>query len=164
MKRTVYIETSVVSYLTSRPSRDLVIAANQAITREWWTGAADRFETYASQLVVAEAAAGDPSAARDRLAIIESMMLLGTTPEAAALARRLVESAAVPRRAADDAAHIAIAAASGVDFLVTWNFRHIANAALRVRINRVCLEAGYEPPIICTPNELMEVPDVDTTD
>lgn len=164
MKRTVYVETSVVSYLTSRPSRDLIVAANQAVTREWWANVSDRFEIFASQLVVAEAGAGDSSAARDRLAILDSMKLLGTTAEAASLARLLVEGGAVPRHAADDAAHIAIAAASGVDFLVTWNFRHIANAALRGRINQVCLKAGYEPPIICTPNELMEVPDVDTTD
>ena len=92
------------------------------------------------------------------------MTLLVATADAAALARVLVENAAVPRRASDDAAHIAIAAASGVDFLVTWNFRHIANAALRARINRGCLEAGYEPPIICTPNELMEVPDDEPPD
>ncbi len=164
MKRTVYIETSVVSYLTSRPSRDLVIAANQTITREWWAAAVERFEIYASQLVVTEASAGDPAAAQGRLAILESTTLLEITADAAALSQLLLEEGVVPRGAANDAAHIAIAAASGVDFLVTWNFRHIANASLRTRINQACLEAGYDPPIICTPSELMEVPDADTTD
>ncbi|MDE0239893.1 MAG: DNA-binding protein [bacterium] len=151
MKRTVYVETSVVSYLTSRPSRDLVIAANQAITREWWANAVDRFEIYSLQFVVSETGAGD-SRRHDASR--------GSTAEAATLARLLVEGGAVSRHTADDA----VPTASGVDFLVTWSFRHIANAALRGRTNRVRLEAGEEPPIICTPNELMETPDVDSTD
>ena len=156
MRPTAYIETSVVSYLTSRPSRDVVIAAYQAITREWWRDATDRFDLVASALVVAEARAGDPDAAHIRLEALESITLLDATPDAEVFARALVEFGAVPRRAADDAAHIAIAATNGVNFLVTWNFRHIANAAMRARIEQVCRQAGYEPPVICTPNELME--------
>ena len=156
MRPTAYIETSVVSYLTGRPSRDVVIAAYQEITREWWRGAPDRFDLVASALVVAEARAGDPDAARIRLEALEAVTLLDATPNAENLASALIEAGAVPRQAADDAAHIAIAVTNGVDFLVTWNFRHIANAAMRARIEQVCRQMGYEPPVICTPNELTE--------
>jgi len=156
VKSTVYIETSVVSYLTARPSRDLVVAAYQEITREWWREAADRFELVASPLVVTEASAGDPDAARSRLEMLEGVKLLQASSEAGNLTRELVDLGAVPRKAADDAAHIAVAVTHGVDFLVTWNFAHIANATARTRIEQVCREAGYEPLVICTPNELME--------
>ncbi len=156
MRPTTYIETSVVSYLIARPSRDMVIAAYQEITREGWRDAPDRFDLVASALVVAEAGAGDPEAARSRLEALESVVFLDAAPEAENLAHSLVEAGAVPRQAADDAAHIAIAAANGIDFLVTWNFRHIANAAMRARIEQVCRGASCEPPVICTPNELME--------
>jgi len=156
MKRIAYIETSVVSYLTARPSRDMVVAAYQEITREWWRNAPDRFDLVASQLVVAEAGSGDPGAAQVRLKMLEPIPLLDATPKAENLAQTLVDLEAVPRQAAEDAAHIAIAATNGVDFLVTWNFRHIANAAMRARIEQGCRQAGYEPPVICTPNELME--------
>ncbi len=156
MRPTAYIETSVVSYLTARPSRDVVVAAYQEITREWWRGAPERFSLVASQLVVAEAGAGDPEAARTRLEALGTVVPLDAAPAAESLAQALVDHGAVPRRAADDAAHIAIAATYGVEFLVTWNFRHIANAAMRARIEHGCRSAGYEPPVICTPNELLE--------
>jgi len=134
----------------------VVIAAYQEITREWWRGAPDRFYLFASALVVAEARAGDPDAMRVRLEALEAVTLLDATQDAEVLARALVEAGAVPRHATDDAAHIAIAVTNGVDFLVTWSFRHIANAAMRARIEHVCRQVGYEPPVICTPNELME--------
>ena len=156
MKPIAYIETSVVSYLAARPSRDIVAAAYQEITREWWRGAADRFDLVASALVVAEAGAGDPEAASTRLRALETVALLDATTDADRLARILLDSGAVPRQAADDAAHIAIAVTNGVDFLVTWNFRHIANAAMRSRMELACRRAGYGLPVICTPNELME--------
>ncbi len=155
MKPTVYIETSIVSYLTARPSRDVVVAAYQELTREWWRKAAERFHLVASELVVAEARAGDAEAARSRLAALEAATLLDATADAENLARKLVDHGAVPRQAADDAAHIAIAVTNGVNYPVTWNFRHIANAAMRSRIERVCREEGYEPPVICAPSELM---------
>ena len=134
----------------------MVIAAYQEITREWWHDASDRFDLVASALVVAEAGAGDPDAARIRLEALEDVTLLDATRDAEKLAHGLVELDAIPRRAADDAAHVAIAVANGVDFPVTWNFRHIANAAMRARIEQICRQAGCEPPVICTPNELME--------
>lgn len=156
MKPRAYIETSVVSYLTAWPSRDVVIAGHQQITHDWWRNVADRFELVASQLVVSEASAGDPDAARDRLAAITGMTLLDASDEALKLAQELISSGAVPAKAAEDAAHIAIAVTNGVEFLVTWNCRHIANAAMRSQIERVCRTAGYEPTTICTPDELME--------
>jgi hypothetical protein len=161
MKPKAYIETTIVSYLTARPSRDIEIAGHQQTTRDWWSDAADRFELVASELVVNEAGAGDIDAARDRLVILESLTLLDATEEAAELAQQLMESGAIPRKAAGDAGHIAIAVTNGVEYLATWNCRHIANAVLRSKIEQVCREAGYEPAIICTPDELMEPGDED---
>ena len=156
MKPTAYIETSVVSYLTAQPSRDVVVAAYQEVTREWWRDAPDRFQLVASELVIAEAGAGEPDAARARLDALQSIPLIGFTAEAETLARNLLDAGSVPRRAAADAAHIAVAVANGVNYLVTWNFRHIANAAMRAGNERVCWVAGFEPPVICTPSELLE--------
>ena len=163
MNPTAYIETSVVSYLTARPSRDVVVAAYQEITREWWRDAQARFDLVASELVITESGAGDADAARARLKALESVALLDVNERSEELTRVLLDFGAVPHEAAADAAHIAIAVTNGVDYLVTWNFRHIANAAMRSRIERICREAGYEPPIICTPNELMEPDHADDT-
>lgn len=156
MNPTAYIETSVISYLTARPSRDLVVAAYQQITREWWQFAPRRFQLVTSELVVSEAAAGDAHASRARLKLLEDISLLGTNAGTQGLAEQLLDVGAVPRKAADDAAHIAIAVTNGVDYLVTWNFRHIANATMRSTIEDVCRAAGYKSPVVCTPNELLE--------
>ena len=153
---TVYVETSVISYLTSRRSRDVEVAAYQEITQEWWSMAPDRFSLVTSELVVTEAASGDSDAARARLAALRTIPLVDVTVEAIELNRKLVDRGAVPSSAADDAAHIATAAANRLDYLVTWNFRHIANATMRPRIEEVCRASGYKPPVICTPRELME--------
>ena len=158
-KPTVYIETSVVSYLTGWPSRDLVVAAQQHITREWWCEAADHFELVASQLVVNEASAGDPGAARARLAALETITLLAVTDDAKELTRKLLDTGAVPGEATEDATHIAIAVVNGVDYLVTWNLRHIANAMMQAKIGWVCRQAGYEPTTIGTPDQLSEFQD-----
>ena len=162
----VYIETSVVSYLTARRSRELVVAAQQKITRDWWRDAPQRFVLVASELVFTEAAGGDPDAARARLKALTAVTRLNTTVEATGpLIRKLLDLKAFPREAAADATHVAIAATNRVDYLLTWNLRHIANAAARSRIERACRKAGYESPIICTPNELMEEEDnADETD
>lgn len=156
MKPKVYIETTIVSYLTAWPSRDIVIAGHQQITRQWWNTAVDRFDLVASQLVIDEASAGNEDAARDRLSALSQVILLDATDEALLLAQQLVESGAIPEKAAEDAAHIAIAVTNGVEYLVTWNCRHIANAIMRPQIESVCRNAGYEPTIICTPEEMME--------
>ena len=161
MKPKVYVETTVVSYLTAWPSRDVVIAGYQQTTREWWLDAADRFELVASELVINEASAGDADAAQDRLTALESVTLLDAIEEAAELAQQLIDSGAIPEKAAEDAGHIAIAVTNGIDYLVTWNCRHIANATTRSQIERVCRNAGYEPTVICTPAELVEPDDED---
>ena len=133
-----------------------MVAAYQEVTRDWWQRAPGRFHLVASALVVSEARAGDPDAARARLEELEGIVLLDATNAAETLTAQLVGSGAVPPTAAEDAAHIAIAATNGVDHLVTWNFRHIANAAMRSRIEHVRRQAGYAPPVICAPNELLE--------
>ena len=140
------------------------MAAYQEVTREWWRDASDRFHLVASELVVVESKAGDADAARARLDALESVTLVNISEDAEDLTRHLLDRGAVSREAAADAAHIAIAVTNGVDYLVTWNFRHIANAAMRSRIERACRQAGYEPPVICTPNELMESDYANDTD
>ena len=156
MKPRVYVETSVVSYLTARPARDIVVAGRQHSTREWWTVAAGRFELVISDLVLQEAAGGDLLAARARLDALASLVRLDATAAAQELTEHLVGSGALPARAARDAAHVAVAAAHGIDYLVTWNFAHIANAMAKRGIEIACRHAGFECPVICSPDELME--------
>jgi hypothetical protein len=155
VKPRVYIETSVLSYLTSWPSRDLVRAAHQEVTIEWWAGR-ERFELFVSEAVLAEAGRGDPSAARQRLAAVEGLPALTATAEAQSLASALLRAAAMPAKAAIDAAHVAIATVHGMNFLLTWNCTHIANAVMRETIEGVCRRAGFRPPVICTPEELRQ--------
>ena len=157
MRPKVYLETTVISYLTAWPNRDVVIAGHQQVTREWWKSCPDRFEVVASELVVREAGEGDQDAVRDRLAVLNKVPLIQISEAALALARRLVGEAAIPKKAGEDALHLAIAATNGVEYLATWNCRHLANATMRERIEAVCRAAGYQPPIICTPEELLEV-------
>ncbi len=155
MKLKVYIETTIPSYLTARPSRDLIKAAQQQITREWWQ-TRDRFDLLISQLVIEESSGGDPQAAKERLGAMVGVPSLRTSEEATALAGRLVAGVPLPDKATADALHIAISVVGGVDYLLTWNCKHIANAATRYGIEAVCRTGGYEPPVICTPIELME--------
>ena len=152
----VYLETTVLSCLTARPSRDLRVAAHQQVTSEWWTTKRDQFEVYISQLVLEEVAVGDEEAAARRLEQVEGISLLALTDASLELAEKLVADGAVPREAQEDALHIAVAAVHGMDYLLTWNCRHIANATMRSRIQATCFEAGYDTPVICTPRELIE--------
>lgn len=156
MPERVYIETTVVSYLTARPSRDVVIAGHQQVTHEWWDTRRSDYELCVSQLVLDEAGAGDPQAAGERLAVLHPMLVLETTPEALELAKELVQAGALPANAVGDALHIAIAATKGVPFLLTWNCRHLANAVMRPMIEAACNAKEFKPPIICTPEELLE--------
>jgi len=156
MKPKVYLETSVISYLTSRPSRDLIVAANQQITQEWWQVRRQDFDLFISQLVVQEASAGDEHAAQQRLQAIADIPLLTLSEEAVVFAEKLVKEGPMPQKAVEDALHIAVATLNGMDYLLTWNFKHIANATMRYKIERICRLTGYEPPIICTPQELLE--------
>jgi len=155
MKPRVYLETTIPSYLTAWPSRDLVRAAHQQITRDWWDRRRAEFELYISQVVLRECQAGDATAAAERLKILQDLPLLEQTEEATRLAQALVDRVPLPERAAVDALHVAIATVHGVDYLLTWNCTHIANATLRDPIESVCRENGYEPPAICTPDELL---------
>ena len=157
MKAKVYIETTVISYLTARPNRDVVIAGHQKITRDWWQTCRKRFDVVASQLVVREASAGDSRATQERLENLATLALLEVTEEAVSLAQELLSTGAVPEKAAEDALHLAIAVTNGVEYLLTWNCKHLANATMRTKIEDVCRSAGYEPVIICTPEELLEV-------
>ena len=153
MKPTVYVETTIPSYLTAWHSRDLVRAAHQQNTGEWWARR-EGFDLYCSRLVVQECQAGDAQASADRLAALAGIQLLEQEPEVAELAEALLREVPLPAKAAADALHIATAAAHGMQYLLTWNCTHIANVALRPRIEAVCRAAGFEPPLICTPEEL----------
>lgn len=154
LKPTVYVETSVISYLASRPSRNVTVAAHQKSTREWWRKSGLLFEVYASDFVVKESQRGDPRMASVRMRFLSTLRLLASTPEALKLAQDLVLSGILPQKAADDAVHIAIASAHGMDYLVTWNCKHIANAMLRTKVFAMCRLRGFEAPQICTPDEL----------
>ena len=159
MNPSVYIETSVIGYLTSWPQENVTVAGHQNTTREWWSTAADRFELFVSQLVLRECSDGAADAVRDRLRRIGGIPLLPITPAAEHLADALMRGHAVPEDQPNDALHIALAASHGVQYLVSWNFRHIVNASIRPAIERVCRDAGYDPPILCTPEELLEPDD-----
>jgi predicted nucleic acid-binding protein len=154
MTATVYVETSVISHLTSRPSRDLVAAAMQTITQEWWLDAHNRYDLRVSVLVLEEASRGDPEAARLRLDAISNLSVLALNEPAEKLARLLLEKKLVPQNSVEDAFHISIASAHGIDYLVTWNFRHINNAETRWRIQMAIESMGYACPTICSPEEL----------
>lgn len=133
-----------------------MIAGHQQTTHEWWDARRESYELCVSQLVLQEAAAGDPEAARERLDVLQAMTFLETTVEALALAKELIDAGALPAKAGDDALHIAIAATQGVPYLLTWNCRHMANATMRPLIESVCANNGLKAPIICTPEELLE--------
>ena len=155
-KPTVYIETSVIGYLTSRLSGDLITAAHQKLTRVWWDQRRSKFALHISDFVLREISAGDPTAVQERLDVLgNDVAELPTPPQAAELARALIQQGAVPPKAAIDALHVAVAAIHGIDYLMTWNCRHIANATMRDRIAAVIQNRGYKPPVLCTPEELM---------
>jgi predicted nucleic acid-binding protein len=153
-KKTVYLETSFISYLTSRPNRDVVIAGHQAITHEWWNSQRHRYELFISETVLEEAGEGDQLAAERRLALLEPLEVLRTPDELMDLVAGLISRHAVPEKALADAVHIALACVYGINYLLTWNCKHIANADRRHLIEQVSMDFGYTPPIICTPEEL----------
>lgn len=153
----VYLETTVVSYFTARPSRDIVQLAHQEITRRWWKNAARRFDLFISELVIEEASAGDSKAAAQRLAVISSFPLLEMNTAVESLAIAYMESLNLPTKYARDAAHVAVAVIHGIDYLVTWNCTHIANGEIIRKIMWINEKMGYATPIICTPEELMPI-------
>jgi hypothetical protein len=156
VKPKVYLETSVVSYLTARPSRDLIVAAYQQITQEWWQNRVPAFDLFISQLMLNECSQGDAVASKKRLLAVQHLPLLEWSIEGKDLAGELLRQNILPQQAEADAVHISIATTNGMDYLLTWNFKHIANAVVRQKIEQVCRQAGYQFPIICTPDELLE--------
>jgi hypothetical protein len=154
MKRKVYLETSVVSYLTARPSKNVIEAGHQQTTYQFWDRR-DEIDLFASELVLMECAAGDPEAASKRLAALRGIELLDITPYSIELAKDLVASGIVPSQASEDALHISIATVHFADYLLTWNCRHIANPEIQARIAENFRAKGLFLPFICTPEELM---------
>lgn len=155
MKETVYLETSIISYYTSKPNRDLVIAGRQEITREKWPKILDFFEPYISALVIQEAEQGDQQAAKERLEAIFGLPILAINESTEELALILIKDGPIPPKYPEDALHIAVAAVNGMDYLLTWNFAHINNAQKKFNIISIIEHCGYRCPIICSPDELL---------
>jgi predicted nucleic acid-binding protein len=142
MKPSVYIESTIPSYLTAWRSPELVMAANQEATRKWWDESRSKFDLFISELVIGEISNGDPDAVKRRLAVVEDLPALALTDQAEALAAKLLLGAALPQKAKADAVHIATATVNGIDYLLTWNCTHIANAIMRPKIESICRAAG----------------------
>lgn len=155
MKPKVYLETTIPSVLTARPSRDLIVAADQQVTRIWWETQRRRYDLVVSTLVLDEIKRGDPTAAAARLAVLGECRIVAMDDAVARLGEAIMATRLIPVRAYNDALHIAGAARHGVEYLLTWNCRHLANAAISERVRAACRRAGYEPPVICTPNSLL---------
>lgn len=157
MKVHVYLETSVVSYLVARPSRDLVTAAHQQATRELWPCLQDKYLTYVSALVYAEAERGDSGQAQKRLAALRPFVTLTIDAAARLLAAQIIADGGIPREEPEDALHLALAAVNGMEIVLTWNFAHLNNPITRGKVRRSIERAGYACPEICSPEELAEV-------
>lgn len=155
MKVRLYLETTIVSYLVARPSRDVVLAAHQAMTHDWWKKRLKDFDVYVSEVVLNESSAGDATFARKRLEWLAPFPVLRATADVQSLTNALLKSGVVPQKAAGDAAHIAHAAVHRMHFLMTWNCRHIANAEILRQVEKVCQTHGHKCPVVCTPHELM---------
>ena len=153
--KTVYIETSVVSYLTARPTGDLLAAAWQKITVDWWDTQRNRFDLFTSDITIEEAGRGNPEAGALRLKALSGIPILPTTEAVVGLAKALLQGRALPAKALNDALHVAVSAVHGIDYLLTWNYRHLDNAETKPVIRAVCTIHGYDSPEICTPQELM---------
>ena len=156
-RQSVYIETTVLSYLTSKPSRDLLVAAHQHVTAEWWESRLPLFEPFISPLVIDEISRGDKSAATLRLEKIQGFAVLEINDRVRRLADLYFDRMNIPEKARGDAYHLAVAAFHGMDFLVTWNFGHILNPRVRIVVQNINTVQGISTPIMCTPEELMEV-------
>jgi predicted nucleic acid-binding protein len=145
----------VVSYLTARPSNNLIMMANQEVTRKWWETRRSQFTLYVSQVVLDEAAQGDLEMGAKRLAVLQSLLVLELTENVQVLGLQFLSKSSIPAKASDDAIHIAAATVHGLDYLVTWNCKHIANAQIQRKLSEISINFGYKLPTICTPYELM---------
>ena len=156
MKPKIYLETSVISYLTGRPSGDLVVAACQQITRDWWDERRGAFDIFVSERVIAEASQGDEDAARKRLEALKNIPVLAVTDDALSLVEQLMTHLHLPESSVEDALHIATAIVSGMDYLLSWNCRHIANAQVAHEVLGFAQSLGYPGTLLCTPQSLLE--------
>jgi hypothetical protein len=157
MKKRIYIEMTIVSYFTARPSRDIMVAGHQEATRDLWPQLTDKYETYISALVYEEASKGDLDQAKMRLAAIETFPMLDIDDEARSLARMIIAGRGIPSNYPEDALHVALAAVNGMEVFVTWNFAHLNNPFTRRAVRRIVEDEGYLCPEICSPEELLEV-------
>jgi len=155
----VYVETTVIGHIAGRPHPNPDTASHQRITREWWPTARSRYRLVSSRLTIDECGDGDPTAASERFELLRGIPLLADSLEAESLAMQLVAQLAVPASEPRDALHIALAATNGVQFIVTWNFKHILNPHLQSQIAATCRDAGFVPPVICTPEQLKATED-----
>lgn len=155
MSEAVYIETSILGYLTARPTRNLILAANVEVTKEWWEFRRSSFTLYVSQVVLDEVARGDTEIALKRLQILNGLPLVELNQAVKNLSAQFLARSNLPPKASDDAVHIAAATVHGLDYLLTWNCKHIANAQIQRKLAAISLDFGYELPIICTPYELL---------
>ncbi len=156
IKPKVYVEATVVSYLVARPSNNPIIASRQWATQQLWKSYTDRFEFVISEIVLTEIQRGDATAAQQRINVVSTLPVLENKPETNVLVQKMLDDGAVPPNSAPDAQHIAIATVHGIEYLVSWNHKHIVNKHKREHINQVCQEAGFVPITLCTPIELME--------
>lgn len=157
MKQLVYVESSVISYVTAKTPEDLITAARQSITRDWWQNERSFYDLCISALVQQEISAGNKEAAERRLLLVENLPIIAVSDIAINIAERLTEAKAVPSTSVEDALHIGIAAAQGADFLLTWNFKHINNTQMKLKIAETVKKNGLLCPQICSPEELIGV-------
>jgi DUF1009 family protein len=155
MSESVYIETSILGYLTARSTKNLILAGNIEMTRDWWELRRSAFTLYISQVVLDEATRGDGEIAAQRLEVVRGFPLLEVTEAVQNLAVQFMTRSNLPPKASDDAIHIALATVNSLDYLLTWNCKHIANAQIQKKLLKICSDFGYTLPIICTPYELM---------
>ncbi len=155
MSETIYIETSILGYLTARSTDNLILAANIKVTQDWWNTCRSLFTLYSSEIVQDEAARGDTEIADQRLNLLQSLMFLDLTEEAVDLAQEFLKQSNLPPKASNDTLHMALATVYGLNYLLTWNCKHMANAQIQRKLSQISSELGYELPVICTPYELM---------
>jgi hypothetical protein len=155
VKPKLYIETSVIGYLTSAPVREPLVAAHQQLTREWWQAHRFEYELFTSRIAVEEAIRGNQAEAQLRTQALADVTRVAVTPAVEALVPALLKATGLPLRVYADMSHVAVATIHGMQYLLTWNCRHIANAKILPKVARACREYGYEPPVICTPEQLM---------
>jgi hypothetical protein len=155
MNKSVYIESSVISYLTARPSRDLVVSAYQQITREWWQSELTKYQCFISDFVIDEVSRGDSAAASERLKVIKTFKKIGLNETVLDLVKEYNRVLDIPSKAQLDLYHLAISVGNGMDFVLSWNFKHIANAYVREKLYEINSKLNLRTPTICTPEELI---------